>query len=61
MITGYTFCAGCGIDVIGETLCVYCEENRVLYGMHDVADLTPNELDTLASLSECTHPDTEGE
>ncbi len=49
---GYAHCRGCGLDVIGEILCCYCEEARVRYGMHEIADLTQNELDTLACISE---------
>ncbi len=49
---GYGFCKGCGMDVINEILCCYCNEARVRYGMHEIADLTQNELDTLCCIME---------
>jgi hypothetical protein len=45
--SGYTDCRGCGVLVIGEHLCCYCEEARIENGMNDFDDLTPRELDTL--------------
>jgi hypothetical protein len=49
--TGYTHCRACGLDVIDEILCGYCEEERVERGMPDVDELSQGQLDTLCAIA----------
>lgn len=49
---GYAHCRACGMDVIGEILCCYCNEARIAVGMGEIADLTQNQLDTLCIMSD---------
>ena len=47
---GYVHCRACGMDVINEILCCYCNEQRIALGMGEIATLTQNQLDTLCAI-----------